>query len=372
MDATDALRVRPVILSGGSGTRLWPLSRRDWPKQLIALTGDHSLLQLTALRTPPSDRFAAPIVVASERHADEIVAQLGEVGIAPDCVILEPAARNTAPAVALAAFAADPEEQLLVMPSDHRIADGDAFLRAIDQGAALARRGWMVTLGLAPTRPETGFGYIRVGAPLDGGARAVAEFVEKPERARAEAYCAAGDYLWNGGIFLFTAGRFLAELQRHARPILGNVRDSFAAAVRDGPWLRPDRTAFAGTPSVSIDFAVMEKVDRIAVVPVEMGWSDVGSWDALHECFPGDESGNRLNGDVIVADTSGCSIRSAGPIVAAVGVENLTIIATSDAVLVMPKGRSQDISGIIEQLRARQSATLDAWAGSPRDCARGA
>jgi mannose-1-phosphate guanylyltransferase/mannose-1-phosphate guanylyltransferase/mannose-6-phosphate isomerase len=359
MDATDALRVRPVILSGGSGTRLWPLSRRDWPKQLIALTGDLSLLQLTAMRTPPSDRFAAPILVASERHADEILAQLGEVSIAPDCVILEPAARNTAPAVALAAFAADPDDLLLVMPSDHMIADGDAFLRAIDQGAALARAGWMVTLGLAPTRPETGFGYIRLGARLDGSAREVAEFVEKPERARAEAYCASGDYLWNGGIFLFTAGRFLAELHRHARAIHGHVRDSVAAAERDGPCLRPDPIAFAGTPSVSIDFAVMEKVDRIAVVPVEMGWSDVGSWDALHAISPCDEDGNTHHGEVFAIDTRRCLIRSEGPVVAAVGVRDLIVIATPDAVLIMPRGASQEVKRAVEALKKDGHITLD-------------
>ncbi len=361
---------RPVILSGGSGTRLWPLSRRDWPKQLLPLTGDNTLLQLTALRAGDPARFGDPIVVAGDRHAEEILVQLGEVGIRPSSIILEPAARNTAPAIALAALRAAPKDVLLVMPSDHMITDGAAFERAVDEAVGLARRGWLVTLGLTPTYPETGYGYIRRGAVLSEAAYEVAEFVEKPALTLAEAYLASGDYLWNGGIFLFTAERFLDELERSSPDILSQVRQAVAACTIRERFVEPEPMAFSRSPAISVDYAVMEKADRIAVVPVEMGWSDLGSWDALHALAPADEHGNRLSGEVVVSDTKGCSIRSAGPLVAAVGVDDLTIIATGDAVLVMPKGRSQEITKIIDQLKARQSAALEAWPAAESPCAR--
>ncbi|HCB76981.1 MAG TPA: mannose-1-phosphate guanylyltransferase/mannose-6-phosphate isomerase [Sphingomonas bacterium] len=342
----------PVILSGGSGTRLWPMSRPELPKQFLALTADETMLQLTARRTDAGEHFAAPIVVANAMHVDQIEAQLAEVGTAPASIILEPMGRNTAPAIALAALAAeDPTAPLLVMPSDHVIADVAAFHEAIHRALPLVEDGWLVTFGIEPDAPETGYGYIQVGEPLVEGVHRVARFVEKPPRDVAEAMVASGDHAWNGGIFLFRADKFLDALSVHNPAMLDAVRRSMDEAKRDGVRVWPEHDAFAESPSDSIDYAVMEKADRVAVVPVAMGWSDVGSWDALHAISDRDEGGNVCRGDVVAIDTRGCLVRGDGRRVALVGVEDLIVVASGDDVLILPRGRSQEVKKLLDAMK---------------------
>ena len=346
-------RVIPVILSGGSGTRLWPMSRPERPKQLLPLTADQTMLQLTARRTT-GDRFAAPIVVANARHAELIEAQLAAVDICPGALILAPMARNTAPAIALAALEAGGEAALLVMPSDHVIGDLAAFHDAIARALPLVGDGWLVTFGISPDAAETGYGWIQRGPAVGDGVYRVQRFVEKPPRDRAEAMLAAGDHDWNGGIFLFRADRYLAALGQHAPEILMAAEGAMRAARRDGARVLPDATAFAASPDESIDYAVMEKAERVAVAPVAMGWSDVGSWDALHAISEQDEAGNAHGahgGEVIAIDTRDCLVRTDRARVALVGVENLIVVASGDDILIVPRGRSQEVKALIEAMK---------------------
>ena len=340
----------PVILSGGSGTRLWPMSRPEKPKQLLSLTARETMLQLTAARAHGDD-FAAPIVVANAAHADEVEAQLAAVGAAPSALILEPAGRNTAPAIALAALAVGDARPMLVMPSDHVIADPQAFHDAIHAALPLVEQGWLATFGITPDAPETGYGYIQVGEELAAGVHRVARFVEKPKREVAEAMLAAGDHAWNGGIFLFRADAFLDALATHAPAILDAARAAMTSARRNGARVHPDAAAFAASPSDSIDYAVMEKADRVAVVPVAMGWSDVGSWDALHAISQGDESGNVIEGDVVALDARNCLVRSDGARVAVAGVSDLIVVASGNDILILPRGRSQDVKLLLEAMK---------------------
>jgi mannose-1-phosphate guanylyltransferase len=355
----------PVILSGGSGTRLWPLSRADRPKQFLPLEGGSSLLQQTVLRVADRARFAAPVVVANALHLEEIGRQLAAAGIAPGRLILEPRPRNTAAAIALAAFSASPDDLLLVMPSDHRIADLAAFHDAIDRGMAAARDGWLVAFGLSPDRPETGYGYIEPGEDIGGGAFRAASFVEKPGRASAERLLERGGHLWNGGIFLFRARSFLDSLERAEPAVFDRVRAAIAGARREGDILRPDPACFEAAPAISIDHAVMERSANVAIVPVDMGWSDIGSWDSLNALVGADNEGNRLVGEIVAIETKGCSIRSTGPLVAAFGIEDLTIVATRDAVLIIPKGRGQDVARIVREIEARQAGAPQSAPESP-------
>jgi mannose-1-phosphate guanylyltransferase/mannose-6-phosphate isomerase len=350
----------PVILSGGAGTRLWPLSRELYPKQFLPLTGERSLLQQTVLRLQGLPDLAPPLVVCNEEHRFLVAEQLRAVGVAGGEILLEPAGRNTAPAVALAALRAkargEDDALLLVLPSDHVIADPAALQRAVSAGVAAAREGGLVTFGVLPTRPETGFGYIRTGAAPGGGlsAQPVLAFVEKPDAERAAAYVASGEYLWNGGMFLFGADAYLAELERHAPAILAACRAASEDARVDMDFVRVRREPFLAAPSDSIDYAVMERTDRAMVVPLDAGWSDVGSWDALLDVQPADAHGNVISGDVLTEDVSGSLIRSEGRLVAALGVSNHIIVETADAVLVADRARAQDVKRLVERLKAER------------------
>jgi mannose-1-phosphate guanylyltransferase len=353
----DSQPIVPVILSGGSGTRLWPESRPERPKQLLALTASETMLQLTARRTGGDDRFAAPIIVGNAAHAEIIEEQLESVGQAAQALILEPMGRNTAPAIALAALAAGGgAAPLLVMPSDHVIADPEAFRAAIHAALPLVEQGWLATFGITPDAPETGYGWIRIGEAIGAGVHRVARFVEKPEREVAEAMLESGDHAWNGGIFLFRADAFLEALGAHAPLILQAAEIAMQGARRDGARIHPDQAAFAASPSDSIDYAVMEKAakgnGRVAVVPVSMGWSDVGSWDALHAISDCDAEGNAQFGDVVLVETRRSLIRAgAGKRIALVGIDDLIVVADGDDILILPRGRSQDVKKLIEAMK---------------------
>jgi mannose-1-phosphate guanylyltransferase/mannose-6-phosphate isomerase len=345
-------RIRPVILSGGSGVRLWPLSRIGRPKQLLSLTGERSLLQETAERVR-DEAFSAPIVVAGEAQGDAVEAELAGIGVMPELLILEPAARNTAPAIALAALACAPDELLLVLPSDHFIADAAAFRTDVAAARGAAEADWLVTFGIAPDRPETGYGYIRAGEEVAPGVRRVEAFVEKPDAATAERCLAEGGYSWNAGIFLFRAGAVIEALSEHSPDISAATGEAHRAARRDRLRLRPDAAAFARARALSIDVAVMERHGRSAVRAASFDWSDIGSWEALHGASAKDGEGNALSGDVVAIDATGCLIRSDGPVVAAIGVSDLIIVATERAVLVVPRDQSQRVTEAVEALKRR-------------------
>lgn len=318
------------------------MSTPERPKQFLPLTAERTMFQLTVERTRDPGRFTPPVIVASARHAGLIEAQLAEIGVSPGAIILEPCARNTAPAIALAALEAG-NAPLLVMPSDHAIADRAAFMLAIDAAVPLLNDGWLVTFGIEPGGPETGYGYIQSGEPLGNGTWKVTRFVEKPDRARAEAMLATGGHFWNGGIFLFRADMFLKALSDHAPAILAAAEASIAHAARSGYRILPEAQAFSESPADSIDYAVMEKAGRVAVVSVDMGWSDVGSWDALYALGAKDEGDNCLSGDIRASDTHGNLIHSDGLRISISGVNDLIIVASGNEVMILPRGSSQDV-----------------------------
>ena len=349
--------IHPVILSGGAGSRLWPLSRGLFPKQLLALTSEQSLIQETVARAA-GEGFGPPLIVCNVEHRFLIAEQMRQAGVAPAAIVLEPEGRNTAPAAAVAALLLaqkDPGALMLLMPADHVIRDGAAFQDAVRRAAAAAAKGYLVTFGITPEAPETGYGYIRKGPALPAldGCHAVARFVEKPDAATAAGYVASGDYSWNSGIFLFKADAFLAELEKLEPDLLAHCRAAILAGKKDLDFFRLEAGAFAKARGVSIDYAVMERTDRCALVPVQMGWSDIGSWDALWSATARDAAGNAMKGDVLHYGARNSYLRSEGPLVAAVGVEDMVVVATADAVLVSHKAASQDVKQIVEQLKAQ-------------------
>jgi mannose-1-phosphate guanylyltransferase/mannose-6-phosphate isomerase len=346
----------PLILSGGSGTRLWPISRRNLPKQFLSLAGSETLFQQTVRRAASLVDVDAPVVVASDDHRFLAAEQLQELKIAGANILLEPVARNTAPAIAvgaLQAIARHADALILVLPADHLIGDDASFADAVARARPLAEQGRLVTFGIRPDRAETGFGYIRRGAALGDAAFDVAQFVEKPALEVAEQYLASGDYDWNSGMFLFRASRYLDELGEQAPAMLAAARDAFARANVDLDFIRLDAEAFAAAPSDSIDYAVMEKTSHAAVVPVSCGWSDIGSWDALWLAADKDANGNHVEGDVIAQDTHGSLIRSHDRhLVATIGLDDVVVVTTPDATLVARRDASQDVKKIVEQLKA--------------------
>jgi len=342
----------PVVLSGGSGTRLWPLSRELYPKQLLPLVGELTMLQETVARLEGLP-VAAPIIVCNEAHRFLVAEQLRVVNHAASAIVLEPRGRNTAPAIALAAqtaVAGDADALLLVLPADHVIRNVPAFHRAVQVAAQAAQSGRLVTFGVVPQAPETGYGYIRRGA-AEGEAWRIASFVEKPPLEKAREYLQSGEYYWNSGMFLFGARRYLEELQRHAPDIAAACKTALEGAKRDLDFLRIDAAAFEACRSESIDYAVMEKTDAAVVVPLDAGWSDVGSWSALHEACDADDQGNVVHGDVLAEDTHGSYLYSESRLVATVGLTDHVVVETKDAVLVAPKSRVQDVKALVARLK---------------------
>ena len=351
--------IYPVILSGGAGTRLWPASHAACPKQFMPLVSDRSMLQETIARTYDAPGFKRPLIVSSAAHGALVQQQLAAAGHGASAILLEPEGRNTAPAIAIAAAwiaARDPSAMMLVMPSDHVIADVAAFRTAIASAMPAAQAGRLVTFGIQPHYPETGYGYIAKGEPLELGVglHAVAEFVEKPPLVQAQAYLADGCHYWNGGIFLFGAGVLLDELARHVPGVRDAAVAAMADAAVDGGFLLPEREAFCASPNVSIDVAVMEKTDRAAVIPVDMGWSDVGSWNALWAVREQDGDGNAIKGDAVSVDGAGNLIYvDGGPPVATLGLRDSVVVSTAQGVLVMPRTRSQDVRAVGDSMKAR-------------------
>jgi mannose-1-phosphate guanylyltransferase/mannose-6-phosphate isomerase len=348
----------PVVLSGGSGTRLWPLSRTMYPKQFIRFFNDQtsSFLAATLERLPGDAGFARPIIICNNDHRFLVQEEVKRAGVNPGAIVLEPVARNTAPAAAIAALLVareDAEGIVVLMPSDHVIKDDAGFVAAVGRAAEMARTGKLVLFGIAPASAHTGYGYIRRGAPLAGfpGAFAVDAFTEKPDQQTAAAYMAAGTYSWNSGIFVFTARTFLDELARLEPAILDVARNALADAHEDLGFLRLGREAFAKAPAISIDYAVMERTSSAAVLPIDIGWSDVGSWSSLWELSTRDADGNAVRGDAMLQDTTGTYVHSERALVATLAVKDLVIVDTPDALLVADRARAQEVSGIVARLK---------------------
>ncbi|PNU18688.1 mannose-1-phosphate guanylyltransferase/mannose-6-phosphate isomerase [Geothermobacter hydrogeniphilus] len=378
--------ILPVILSGGAGTRLWPLSRELYPKQLLPLCGEQTMLQQTAARLDGLADVVAPLVICNEAHRFLVAEQLRANGCGHSGIILEPVGRNTAPAVAVAALRATADGDdplLLILPADHVISDISGFQAAVEAGRPVAAAGRLVTFGIVPDRPETGYGYIRAGSPLECGpeargqgpeelqdpgsaaaqpqaasrptnACAVEAFVEKPDAATAQSYLDAGGYYWNSGMFLFRASSYLRELERFNPGMLAACRAAHGSLAADLDFLRLGTEAFAACPADSIDYAVMEKTDRAAVIPLAAGWNDVGSFSALWEVGERDAAGNVCRGDVLVEDARDCLLHAGSRMVAAVGTRDLVVVETADAVLVADKGRVQEVKQIVARLKEEQ------------------
>jgi len=346
----------PVILSGGSGSRLWPLSREYFPKPLLPLVSDKTLLQETATRLDGIADLGDAVYVCNEEHRFLLAEQVAQLGKTPATIILEPEGRNTAPALTLAALylvKQDPDAMMAVMPADHVMTEPQQFVQAIEQGSLNAQQGALVTFGIVPETPETGYGYIKRDSQVeDTAAYTVASFVEKPDRATAEQYLSEGDYFWNSGIFLMRADRWLDEINEYRPDIIKACREAMAGGSQDSDFFRVDKAAFHSSPSDSIDYAVMEKTDRAVVVPISAGWSDIGAWSALWDVCPRDADDNVKQGDVLTEDTHNSFLVAQHRCLATVGLDNVVVVETADAVLVASKDKAQDVKAIVNQLKA--------------------
>ena len=347
----------PVILSGGSGSRLWPLSREHYPKPLLPLVSEKSLLQETATRLDGMPGIGDVMCVCNEEHRFLVAEQVAQLGKTPTTIILEPEGRNTAPALTLAALylmQQEPDAMMVVMPADHVMTDQPQFVEAVKAGIEHAAKGDLVTFGVVPVGPETGYGYIKRNNTLEAsGAYSVSEFVEKPDQDTAEQYVNAGDYYWNSGIFLMSAARWLEEIGRFRPDILHSCRASMMQGAQDSDFFRVDRDTFLECPSESIDYAVMENADQVTVVPVSAGWSDVGAWSALWDVCPHDSDGNVVQGDVITSDTHNAFLFAQHRCLATVGLDDVVVVETADAVLVAHRDKAQDVKNIVSQLKEK-------------------
>ncbi len=354
--------VQPVILAGGGGTRLWPASQKDNPKQFLSLDSQISMLQQSALRFMDRSGHSRPFVICSAEHRTAVMDHLHQIDCRPSRVVLEPLGRSTAPAAAVASILLaekDPQALVLIAPADHIIRDAASLHSAVENGIRPAIDGMLVTFGIKPDRPETGYGYIEQGSPLDGspGCFAVNMFTEKPDEATATRLIETGDHLWNSGIFLFRADSFLEELKAHEPDVLAACQRALDASETSAEFVSLDKAAFETCPRISIDHAVMERTKRAAVVPVQMHWSDVGSWASLWQIQDKNDDGNVISGPAVSVDTSNSYVRSDGPLVATIGLEGMVVVATKDAVVVCPMDRAQDVGRISDLIRSE--AELD-------------
>lgn len=345
--------ITPVILSGGSGTRLWPLSNKKEPKQFLSLVNEKSLLQETLLRVMRCENISAPMIVNSLKHQDLLAEQLSKIACTPFAIILEPVARNTAPAIAIAAFVAlatQSDPMLMVLPSDHVIRDHKAFCHAVKVAEEFTKQDFLVTFGIVPNRPETGYGYIKQGKKLHEQAFSVSSFVEKPDLKRAQEYLESGEYYWNSGMFVFRASVFLSELKRYEPEIYEVCKKVFESCKRDGECYYLDEKLFSDCKKISVDYAVMERTPRAVVVPVDAGWSDIGSWAALLDCCKRDKNGNVLIGDVAASNVKNAYLRVDSKKLITIGVEDIVVVESGDAILVAHKNASEELKKIIEGL----------------------
>lgn len=350
------MAIVPVLLSGGVGTRLWPMSRAQAPKQLQRLTGADTMIQATARRLQGTAGVEAPLVVCNARDEEEITRQLAEIGSPPSAVLCEVEGRNTAPAVMAAALSVEADDVILVLPADHVITEVDAFREAVAVAVEAAAGGYLGTFGIVPHRPETGYGYIEVGAPV-GRANRVSRFVEKPDPETADRYVASGDYLWNSGMFAFRAEDLIEEMRRHAPEVAAAVEPAMESAGEGR--VRTLGGPFLDSPKISVDYAVMEQTDRAVVVPLDAGWSDVGSWASLWEIADRDDRGNAVFGDVVLEDVDGSYVRGRDRVVAVVGLDGVVVVDTGDAVLVAALDRVQEVKKVVERLTEEGRPEVD-------------